>query len=404
MKNILQLLLVLACLPIFPGILSASETTERRILVPIEKGFNRTEFWVPVRMLEAAGHDVVVASTEPGIVRSRLNGKPDKRDATAEVALREVTDISSFDALFIPGGYSPGFLETDEDALRIVTAFMEADLPVAAICHGPRLLMAVDAFAGRVGTMLHTVPSEKADWWRKGKAAAYLDQPVVIDGNLITARYPNDAKPLGEALLRMLEGTAPDPVPTGPQAAWFALWPGFDEAVVLALLPRLKADGYEVGIAAPETGWVRGSQGYPLPVDTTYDALPEAALVIAPGGIWPKPGPARQAKSAPWVQAMEPALEARKAWIRNTLEAGGNVLLAGLDSAMVSGWEALDGGKVAASAQLEWGFPKGGPRWTSEPVARTAPNLWTCSGAPALPRVLKEALPELLKGIPAKDD
>lgn len=369
-------------------------TDPARILVLIERGFNSQEFYIPVERFREVGHEVVVASTEAGHVPLKRDGEPHKLDTTADVAMSDVTDISAYDALFIPGGFSPGYLEDDPDALRLVRAFMQRNQPVGAICHGPRLLMAADLMRDRVATMLYQVPSEKPDWWREGRGGSYVDQEVVVDGNLVTARYPRDAARLAETFLALLDASRSDATTTDDASvAWLALWPGFDEAVALALRPQLEAQGYTVRVAGPEKGWVRGLHGHPLAVDATYDEIDTAAWVIAPGGLWPKPGPARQGEQAAWVEAQAPQLEARQQFVRNSWQEGGHVLLAGFDSYLLQGWEPLKDTNVAASPQLRWSFKGDGPRFADGAVIATAPRLWTTSGAPALPAILRDVLP-----------
>ena len=94
----------------------------------------------------------------------------------------------------MPGGYSPGFLEKDPQAIRILREFLDAGKPVAMICHGPRLLLKHGLAKGRTLTCLFSVPDELADEWAGRPFGRYLDQAVVRDGNLLTARYPNDVR------------------------------------------------------------------------------------------------------------------------------------------------------------------------------------------------------------------
>ena len=289
MKSILFLLISVLVLP--AGLLQAqSKQTKgdetRKILVLIAQGFNRREFHVPVDMWKEAGHEIVVAAREPGLVPVRLNGKPHRGDVEADRSFASIKDISGYDALFIPGGYSPGFLEEMPEAVRIVRKFMERDAPEGAICHGPRLLMAADLLEDRVATMLYQVPSEKADDWKVGEAGSFLDEAVVVDENLVTSRYPNDAEVFAETFAAKFTGKEAranaEGAPEG-EKAHFALWPGFDEAVFLSLRYQLEAMGYEPVPVGPRTGWIKGLHGYPVKVVSAYATMKQpAGLVIAP--------------------------------------------------------------------------------------------------------------------------
>jgi putative intracellular protease/amidase len=81
---------------------------------------------------------------------------------------------------------------------------MQSGKPVSAICHGPRLLIRAGLLKGRIATCLFTVPNELADEWAAGEYGAYLDQPVVTDGNLTTSRYPYDITPFTRATVDQL--------------------------------------------------------------------------------------------------------------------------------------------------------------------------------------------------------
>ena len=104
-----------------------------------------------------------------------------------------------FDALMIPGGYSPDHLRTDDHVVRFVRGCAEGGMPVAAICHAPSLLIEADAVKGRT---LTSWPSIRTDLTNAG--AAWMDQEVVTDGNLITSRNPDDIPAFNQTLLDRL--------------------------------------------------------------------------------------------------------------------------------------------------------------------------------------------------------
>ncbi len=182
-----------------------------RALILVAKQFNKAEFWVPFEVLRAAGYRVDVAAPERGPVPLSDKG-PRPQDAPANLALEEV-DPSNYAGLVIPGGYSPGNLEKVPRALDICRAFMKDAKPVAAVCHGPRLLMRAGLTKDRVVTCLYGVANELADAWKGGAYGRYLDEAVVVDANLVTSRYPGDLAPFMRAMLQLMEKSGGLPVP-----------------------------------------------------------------------------------------------------------------------------------------------------------------------------------------------
>lgn len=159
--------------------------------------FEDSEFSVPYERVKEAGHEAVIVGLERGAV---LEGKKGKVSATTDAAISEV-DPSDFDALVIPGGYSPDKIRTDPGMVALVKAMDEAGKPIAAICHAGWMLAEAGILAGRTVT---SWPSIKTDLINAG--ASWVDQEVVEDGNLITSRKPDDLEAFTKALLVQLEG------------------------------------------------------------------------------------------------------------------------------------------------------------------------------------------------------
>src|SRR5262245_14598668 len=166
-----------------------------KIAVPLAEGFEDAEFAVPFGKLRRAGHDVVVLGRKVEV----LEGK--RREATAQVDARpDAVSPTDFDLLLIPGGYSPDHLRTDADMVAFVRRFCALGRPVAAICHGPQLLIEADAVRGRT---LTSWPSVRTDLENAG--ATWVDREVVRDGNLITSRNPDDLDAFCDEVLRALD-------------------------------------------------------------------------------------------------------------------------------------------------------------------------------------------------------
>ena len=157
--------------------------------------FEDSEFQVPYDRLTEAGHQVTVVGTEAG---KEVRGKRGTSSYTVDAGPDEV-DSADFDAVVVPGGYSPDKLRIDAGVVKFVQGVLENDRPVAAICHGPSLLVEADAVHRRT---LTSWPSIRTDLTNAG--AAWVDREVVEDGNLITSRKPDDVDAFVGAILRRL--------------------------------------------------------------------------------------------------------------------------------------------------------------------------------------------------------
>ena len=134
-----------------------------------------------------------------------MKGKRGKATARIERTAADA-DVGEFDALVIPGGYSPDHLRLDPGAVSFVRRFSGTGKPVAAVCHGPQLLIEADVVRGKT---LTSWPSIRKDLENAG--ARWIDRQVVEDGNLITSRKPDDLEAFSAAILRRLERTEARP-------------------------------------------------------------------------------------------------------------------------------------------------------------------------------------------------
>ncbi|MFP2931494.1 type 1 glutamine amidotransferase domain-containing protein [Pyxidicoccus sp. 3LG] len=182
-----------------------------RIAFIVANDFEDSEFRVPYDRVRQAGHEAVIIGVEAG---KQLKGKKGKETITAEKAVKEVS-AKDFDAVVIPGGYSPDHLRMDIGMVGFVRDFFRADKPIAAICHAGWMLVETDIADGRTVT---SWPSIKTDLLNAG--ARWVDREVVEDGNIITSRNPGDLPAFSDALLRQVaQGIAPRlEAPLAPEA------------------------------------------------------------------------------------------------------------------------------------------------------------------------------------------
>ncbi len=165
-----------------------------RIAVLITDMFEDVEYEKPAEAFIKAGHKLILVGLEAAPVHG-------KRGMIVKID-RAVHDVhaSDFDALFIPGGYSPDKLRIDEDAVRFAEEFVRSGKPVFGICHAAQLLITAQVLKGRRVTGWKSIIQDI-----KNAGAEYVDAEVVVDGNLVTSRKPEDIPAFSKAALEMLK-------------------------------------------------------------------------------------------------------------------------------------------------------------------------------------------------------
>jgi protease I len=166
-----------------------------RIAFVLGEDFEDSEFRKPYAALREAGHQVDVLGTKG---TTKVKGKRGKEDVTLDASVAD-RDPSSYDALVIPGGYSPDHLRMNAEMVRFVGAMVRAGKLIAAVCHGPQLLIEADAVEDKTMT---SWPSVHTDLVNAG--ARWVDREVVIDGHLITSRKPEDLPAFSKTILDQL--------------------------------------------------------------------------------------------------------------------------------------------------------------------------------------------------------
>ncbi len=170
----------------------------RKVAVLATNGFEYSELKEPVDALKQAGADVRIVSLQAGDIQGTTKGEPSGTVRVDDL----VTGVHAkdFDALILPGGSkSPRTLSENADAVAFARSFMESDKPVAAICHGPLVLVAADAVKGRTLTSTPKVKDEI-----EGAGASWVDKAVAVDQKLITSRSPADLSQFCDKVLSML--------------------------------------------------------------------------------------------------------------------------------------------------------------------------------------------------------
>jgi protease I len=166
-----------------------------KIAVIIDDLFEDSEYSQPAKAFKDAGHQLVHVGLKAGSV---VRGKKKGTTVKIEKAVKDAA-AKDFDALLIPGGYSPDHLRAEGAAVQFTRQFMESGKPVFAICHAPQLLITAQVLKGRTLTGWKSIIQDI-----KNAGAEFIDQEVVEDGNLISSRSPEDLPAFIQVSLKKL--------------------------------------------------------------------------------------------------------------------------------------------------------------------------------------------------------
>ncbi|MDQ1143680.1 protease I [Bacillus sp. SORGH_AS 510] len=168
----------------------------KRIAVVVTDHFEDSEYSDPVQAFQEKGHTITVIEMEKG---KTVKGKQGQSEVTIDESIDDVSP-EDFDALFIPGGFSPDILRADERFVTFAKSFMDAKKPVLAICHGPQLLITAETLQGRDVTGYKSIHVDL-----KNAGGNLHDKEVVVCQNqLVTSRQPEDIPDFVEESLRIL--------------------------------------------------------------------------------------------------------------------------------------------------------------------------------------------------------
>ena len=168
----------------------------KTVAIMVDQKYQELEVWYPYYRLIEAGARLTLVAPEAGVAYPSKLGYPCVSDAAA----REVNG-ADFDAVIVPGGWCPDFMRRDESMIRFIRQCAEAEIVLAAICHGGWMLCCTEALRGKRATSFmairHDMINAGADW---------EDAECVVDGRLITARKPDDLPAFCKAIIAALGG------------------------------------------------------------------------------------------------------------------------------------------------------------------------------------------------------
>jgi protease I len=187
------------------------EKSKGKVLMPIGDATEAVDTLYPFFRIPEDGFEVVVAGPEARLYHMVLHEVPPNANVPwditeerpgyhiqASVAFRDV-DPSEYVGVFVSGGRAPEYLRYDEDLMRVMRHFAEVQKPIAVVCHGIEIVSAAGCIKGKTVT---TVAKCAKDAEQGG--AKYVDKPVVIDGNVVSARTWHDNTPFMKAYMKML--------------------------------------------------------------------------------------------------------------------------------------------------------------------------------------------------------
>jgi len=165
-----------------------------KAIVLLENGFEDTELTYPYYRLQESDLEVDLVSEEADQVYKSKNGQKIRSHKAAE----EI-DASDYDLLVIPGGRGPDRMRIKESIVNLTQDAVDNGLVISSICHGAQLLIETDLLEGKKATCYYSVRTDL-----ENAGAEFLDQEVVVDGNLVTSRHPGDLPAFMEETLKLL--------------------------------------------------------------------------------------------------------------------------------------------------------------------------------------------------------
>ncbi len=168
--------------------------TGKRVAILVEDLYQDQEVWYPYYRLKEAGAEIVVVGTGKREYKSK-HGYPISPDMSAEQA-----SAADFDGVIVPGGYAPDLLRRDPAVIQFVKEAHRQGKVIGAICHAGWVLCSADVLRGKTVTCFSAIKDDVVN-----AGAAYVDREVVRDGNLVTARKPDDLPAFMRTILEALQ-------------------------------------------------------------------------------------------------------------------------------------------------------------------------------------------------------
>jgi protease I len=220
------------------------QTAKKKVAILVEKDFEDSEFQIPYNALKAAGAEVTVLGSR---MNETYKGKQGKASIAPDGTTTEAR-ASDFDAVVIPGGLAPDTMRTNMKTVHFVQDAVAKGKLVAAVCHGPQVLIEGDLLKGKRATGFRAIRKDM-----QNAGANFVDEPLAVDGKLITSRRPADVPIFTISILSRLGLSIEDkelPVESSHEAEWWKLaeeWGGSSKSeIVDGLNTAIRGERYAV--------------------------------------------------------------------------------------------------------------------------------------------------------------
>ena len=167
----------------------------RKILFMVEEGFEDSEFLYPYYRLQEEGYKVEIVGPKAKEAYAGKHGVPIKSDLSPE----EV-NVDEYDAVIIPGATATDKMQINKGLVDIVKDAYRKGKVIAAVCHGPQMLIEADIIRGKKATCWKSVATDL-----KNAGATFIDAPAVVDGNIVTSRFPADLPKFCQETIKLLK-------------------------------------------------------------------------------------------------------------------------------------------------------------------------------------------------------
>jgi protease I len=168
--------------------------TGKRIALLVDNMYQEMEVWYPLYRLKEAGAEVVTVGAEAGKTYTSKLGYPVQADKSYDAV-----SAGEFDGVIVPGGYAPDYIRRYPKAIELVREIDRANKLVAAVCHGPWVLCSTGTLKGRRATSFFAIKDDVVN-----AGARWEDAEVIVDGNVVTSRKPDDLPAFCSACLQVL--------------------------------------------------------------------------------------------------------------------------------------------------------------------------------------------------------
>jgi len=163
-------------------------------MIVVENGFEDVELFYPYYRLIEAGYKVEIVGPEKDVTYAGKKG-----GSISSTKSPEMLNVNDYEVLIIPGGWAPDRMRTRENIVELVREANSKGLVIGAICHAAQLLIEAEVIKNRKLTCVRSVSTDV-----KNAGGIYVDEPVVVDGNLVTSRFPPDMPLWMPAILEQL--------------------------------------------------------------------------------------------------------------------------------------------------------------------------------------------------------